>query len=104
RRLPKTSSSKLQASEKLQTSKFESRGPAQFWGLEFWRFSGAWSFGIWSFFLNTAVHAQTLDLPSRPTNAVSGTEFIKRVTPLDLSEREKEIFAQVTSGNIPNFL
>jgi len=50
------------------------------------------------------VWAQTLDLPSRPANAPTGTEFAKRITPLDLNEREKEITTQVTAGNVPNFL
>jgi hypothetical protein len=54
--------------------------------------------------LCTSVRSQTLDLPPRPANAPTGTEFAKRVTTLDLTEREKEIFAQITSGNVPNFL
>src|SRR5215471_3596269 len=48
--------------------------------------------------------AQILDLPPRPKNALSGTEFTQRITPLDLAKREEEIFAQVTSGNVPDFL
>jgi hypothetical protein len=54
--------------------------------------------------LCTSLPAQTLDLPPRPASALSGTEFAKRITPLDLTEREKEIVAQVTSGNVPTFL
>jgi len=52
----------------------------------------------------TAVAAQTLNLPPRPPGAPSGTEFARRITPLDLTAREAEIFAQITSGNVPNFL
>jgi len=48
--------------------------------------------------------AQTLDLPPRPAQALTGTEFAKRITPLDLPGREQEIFTQVTSGNVPTFL
>jgi len=54
--------------------------------------------------LCTSLHAQTLDLPPRSVDALNGTEFATRITPLDLTEREKEIVAQVISGNVPNFL
>jgi hypothetical protein len=54
--------------------------------------------------LSTSLHAQTLDLPPRSADALTGTEFAKRINPLDLTEREKEIFAQITSGNVPDFL
>jgi hypothetical protein len=50
------------------------------------------------------LHAQTLELPPRPGDALTGSEFAARITPLDLTEREKEIVAQVASGNVPNFL
>ena len=48
--------------------------------------------------------AQTLNLPSRPTKAPTGTQFIDKIAPLDLPQRENEIFAQIISGNVPNFL
>ena len=54
--------------------------------------------------LCTSLHAQTLNLPPRPAGAPTGTEFARRITPLDLAERESEILAQVASGNVPNFL
>ena len=54
--------------------------------------------------LCASLHAQTLDLPPRSDSTLTGTEFARRVTPLDLAEREKEIVAQITSGNVPNFL
>ncbi len=65
-----------------------------------------WAVGIWPVLvpLQGPLCAQVLDLPSRPANAPSGTEFIRRVTLLELAEREKEVFAQVTSGNVPDFL
>jgi hypothetical protein len=58
-----------------------------------------WSlvFGSWSF-------GQTLHLPPRPAAAPTASKFIKKVTPLDLHDREIEIFTQVASGNVPNFL
>ena len=51
-----------------------------------------------------SAYSQTLDLPPRSSSALTGTEFAARITPLDLADREKEIVAQVTSGNVPNFL
>jgi hypothetical protein len=58
-----------------------------------------WSlmFGSWSF-------GQTLHLPPRPADAPSGTQFITKITSLDLQPRENEIFTQIISGNVPNFL
>ena len=53
--------------------------------------------------LCASLHAQTLDLPPRPAHALTGTEFATRITPLNFTEREQEIVAQVTSGNVPNF-
>ena len=61
-------------------------------------------FGLGAFLVCASLYAQTLDLPPRPANALSGTEFARRVAPLDLPEREKEIFVQITSGNVPDFL
>ena len=54
--------------------------------------------------IDRRVCAQTLDLPPRPANAPTGTEFARRIAPLDLTEREKEVVAQISSGNVPNFL
>jgi hypothetical protein len=51
-----------------------------------------------------SLYAQTLPLPPRPAGALTGTEFIRRVTPLDLAERDREVVAQITAGNVPNFL
>jgi len=61
-------------------------------------------FALGAALLCTSLEAQTLDLPPRPADALTGTEFAKRIAPLDLAEREREIVAQVTSGNVPNFL
>jgi hypothetical protein len=51
-----------------------------------------------------AASAQTLELPPRQPAALTGTQFIQKITPLDLLQRENEIFTQITSGNVPNFL
>jgi len=47
--------------------------------------------------------AQTLSLPSRPTNAPTGTEFIKHIASLDFTNREQEIVSQVCAGNVSDF-
>ncbi len=56
------------------------------------------------FLCHDTLHAQTLPLPERATNAPSGSEFAARVASLDLADREKEISAQILSGNVPQFL
>jgi len=61
------------------------------WSLVF----GAWCFGT---------SGQTLQLPPGAANALTGTEFAEKITALDLRERENEIYTQITSGNVPNFL
>jgi len=48
--------------------------------------------------------AQVLDLPPRAPNALSGSEFARRVATLDLGERDREVYAQVMAGNVPDFL
>jgi hypothetical protein len=60
--------------------------------------------GLGTLLLCISLRAQTLDLPPRPTNALSGSAFAERIAPLDLSEREQEVIAQVTAGNVPAFL
>jgi hypothetical protein len=45
-----------------------------------------------------------LNLPARFGNAYSGTELIQLLTPLELKEREKIIYSEILSGNIPHFL
>lgn len=47
---------------------------------------------------------QTVQLPARSANPLSGTAFVQKIATLDLRDRENEIFAQITSGNVPNFL
>ncbi len=48
--------------------------------------------------------AQTLALPPRPTNAISGSEFAKTIVTLERPEREEKIYAQIALGNVPDFL
>ena len=47
---------------------------------------------------------QTLSLPTRLTNAPTGSEFAKAITGLERSEREERIYSQIKSGNVPGFL
>src|SRR5207244_4151946 len=48
--------------------------------------------------------AQVLPLPDRATDAPVGSEFVRRITSLEFTNREQEIFAQVIAGNVPDFL
>ncbi|MBI5775242.1 MAG: hypothetical protein HZA89_16080 [Verrucomicrobia bacterium] len=50
-----------------------------------------------------AAPAGELPLPPRPADAPTGSEFVRRITGLDLAEREREILSQVTQGNVPDF-
>lgn len=52
----------------------------------------------------TRGHGQTLPLPPRETNALSGTEFVQQITALPREERELWILAQVLRGNVPGFI
>ena len=51
-----------------------------------------------------AARAQTLQLPPRAPNAPDGKAVIENISALGFAEREREIFSQVTAGNIPAFL
>ena len=50
------------------------------------------------------VYAQTLPVPPRSSNALSGSEFINLIWSMPLEQREEEIFSQVVGGNIPDFM
>src|SRR5579859_4106017 len=47
---------------------------------------------------------QQLDLPPRPTDAVSGSKFAKSIESLGRPEREEKIYEQIKLGNVPDFL
>lgn len=57
-------------------------------------------------FWSISLFAQELKLKKRNHNALSGTEFAKSIadTSLSLVDREKKIFEEVRSGNVPTFL
>ena len=48
--------------------------------------------------------AQTLNLPPRPANAPGGSQFVKIITSLSLTDRENAIYAQIVQGNVPNWM
>ena len=46
----------------------------------------------------------SFQLPARDTNAISGSEFVKKVEKLPLQERELLILEEILNGNIPDNL
>jgi len=58
-------------------------------------------------FLTANVYAngnslQALQIPPRQSNAVGGAEFMARITPMSLADREAAIFEEISNGNIPD--
>lgn len=51
-----------------------------------------------------SAQAQTLNLPPRPANAPTASQWTNIVWALPLTERENWIYAQVISGNVPSWL
>ncbi len=51
-----------------------------------------------------STNAQTLNLPPRPTNAPTASQWTNMVWQLSRDEREQWIYAQVISGNVPNWM
>lgn len=43
-------------------------------------------------------------IPDRPAHGLSGAAFIEKIRPLDTNGREATILAELTSGNMPDFL
>ncbi len=52
---------------------------------------------------NTAQPAE-LQIPPRPVNARSGSQFMSDVTNLSFEAREVQILAEISAGNIPDFM
>jgi len=48
-------------------------------------------------------YSQTLNLPPRPADAVTGSEFATLVWDFTLTDRENAIYSQIMSGNVPGF-
>jgi hypothetical protein len=57
-----------------------------------------------SFILCGSIFAQTLQLPPRPVDAQTGSQFYQTIASATLTDRESRIFQQISSGNIPDFL
>ncbi len=57
-----------------------------------------------SLFSPRILTAQTLNLPPRPSGAPGGDAFGASVSALTRDQCEEQIFLQVTSGNVPDFL
>lgn len=43
-------------------------------------------------------------IPPRPKDALTGSAFLKKTAALSIADREKQILAEISSGNIPDFL
>ncbi len=50
------------------------------------------------------VPERSLPLPPRPADAVTGSEFYRRVADLDRVSRETAVVREITHGNVPEFL
>lgn len=49
-------------------------------------------------------YSQTLPVPPRSSNAISGSAFANLIWSMPREEREEQIYSQVTTGNIPEFM
>lgn len=50
------------------------------------------------------IYSQVLPIPPRPSNALSGSAFVNVIWSMPRDQREEQIYSQVISGNIPNFM
>jgi Secretion system C-terminal sorting domain len=44
-----------------------------------------------------------LNIPLRPKDAIEGSDFVDKITSLNLKDREKAIVKEILSGNVPSF-
>ena len=54
-------------------------------------------------FLSSIAFSQTLNVPSRPSVAMTGSQFTVAILPLSFTARENLIYNEFISGNVPNF-
>jgi hypothetical protein len=47
--------------------------------------------------------ADSLPIPPRPDDALSGSEFVTLITPMEREDREQAVVEQVRLGNVPDF-
>jgi hypothetical protein len=53
--------------------------------------------------LSSFIFSQTLDVPPRPSGAMTGSQFTVAILPLSFTARENLIYNEFISGNVPNF-
>ncbi|MFA6025770.1 MAG: hypothetical protein WC727_04965, partial [Ignavibacteriaceae bacterium] len=53
---------------------------------------------------DATVLPKILTIPPRPSNAISGSQFMQQVLNMTFEQREVEIFNQLSVGNIPDFM
>jgi hypothetical protein len=54
--------------------------------------------------VSSLTFGQILPLPHRPANAPGGAAFAGKVATLSLLDREQQIYSEILSGNVPDFL
>ncbi len=54
-------------------------------------------------FFSLSFFSQSLNVPSRQTTAMNGTQFVNAIIPLSFTARENLILQEVVNGNVPNF-
>lgn len=62
---------------------------------------------IFTFYLILIINnsnAQSLPLPPRAADALSGSAFINLIWSMPLDQREEQIYSQIINGNIPDFM
>ena len=59
---------------------------------------------IFLFLISSAAHSQTLPVPPRPSDALTGSAFVNVIWSMPRDQREEQIYSQIVSGNIPNFM
>jgi len=63
-----------------------------------------WACGCLLVFTQEHSRCQTLPLPNRPSNALTGSQIAEQIEQLDLTAREERLFSEIMSGNVPPFL
>ncbi|MCF8266633.1 MAG: T9SS type A sorting domain-containing protein [Ignavibacteriales bacterium] len=53
---------------------------------------------------NGAAYPAVLNIPPRLPGAKTGTEFMQYVLNMNFAQREEQIFAEISAGNVPDFL
>src|SRR5580704_6009078 len=59
---------------------------------------------LWLTGTTVSLNAQTLHLPPRATNALTGSQFINVILPMAQTDRKNWVLAQIEAGNVPGWL